>query len=779
MAAEIEELSLHHGSTAAASSSLASGPDVALSIGDRLATGSFGSVAEATFRGETGWVVKSSNNTKDKCSTEMIDKEILVLRDMQGVRGFPVLRAVVRDGDTVRLVIQRLPYTLAQLTHIAPLPLEDVCRIAVQTIDALEALHDKGWVHRDIKPDNTMLDDRAGLVYLIDFGLAKRIIDEKGAHIPDLHTKRISGTPRYCSIPIHEGHTASRRDDLESLVYSLQYVLGGHLPWAGAKFKRDNNYAAHLRKKKEVGSRIYTGPLLDAYNYVRQLRFDERPDYDLLREAFLREIPGSSRTKLTQFRFLSRELEIGRPTRRRLDDIKFIAQVAIRGLRSNHKLRAQILNCIPASDRLNWALLAHNDASASVSFGSAAKDGESRVVKPKNKTVLKREMFTVGVQNLICDTTVVFRLDVPAPPAQTKYTFSNSSRILWCCIAGDNDVSLCAVNVLTGQYRHYRSDPDGPITRIPYECVFVSWSGCLVRHSDRAIDLVTYDSKPLSVEIGTEARAASSNSCHVHRVVSDHPINMPTLMIADGASILVYRADSTQSSWQVFATMPSDQGDAASTRTLRLQQCFEVKYPHAANDAVFSQAARTLAVWFSDQVIFHVLSESPAPPTSTAIPFGCCRRVVAYGDYWVLFSFNEIAFVDAKTLTLHPRRIVFSDQIHDLNVSSESVLVGHDLTTRILQGEELLRTPPQQVQLWGNCNRLVIGTPRCLLIGHRPNADSSLRIVVSSLIIDPSTMANLSDPLPLPSSSSAKRRLDFDVVDNDSATEKHPRPDQS
>lgn len=769
--AEIEELDYRHVSVDS------SNPDALLSCGERLATGSFGSVSEATFRGESGWVVKTSNSTQDKYSVEMINREIAVLKDMQGVRGFPVLRAVVRDQAVVQLVIQRLPHTLADLSHIAPLPFEDVCRIAVQIIDALEALHDKGWIHRDVKPDNTMFDDRTGTVYLIDFGLAKRCVDEKGVHIADLKTSKITGTPRYCSIPVHQGHTASRRDDLESLVYSLQFVLDGHLPWSGAKLKRDNNYAAHMRKKMEVGNRIFAGPFRFAYDYVRGLRFEQRPDYALLREAFLREIPGSSRTKLTQFRYLSRELEIGRPTRRRLDDIKAIAQVAIRGLRSKPKLRARILDRLPLEDRLNWALLAHNDTSASVSLGGSVKDDDSAAKKPKPEAK-KADTYTVGVQNLLCDTTVPFRLRVMAPPSETKYAFTNSSRILWCRTLQTKDlVSLCAVNVLTGSHRYYRLDPNGPVAKIPWRSVFVSWSGCLVRYSDREIDLVTFDPMPLSVEVGTEAVANSSGTCQVNRISADHPIKTPWLMTADGASILVLHMptdDTWNGSWQVFVTSePSPQDNA----TLRLQHEFKVKYLDDPISAVFSQVTRTIAVWFSDHVIFHqLLADSKDESTSKVVSFAGCRRAFVYGLYWILFNDTEIAFVDAKSLALHPRRIVFSDRIHDLSVSNESVLVGHDSTARITHGEDMIRTPTQQVQLWGNCNRLVIGAPRCLLIGHR-HLDSSLRTIVSSLIIDVSSTLAPASSL----SSSAKRRLDFEEASLSSeiaTTEKHLRVEE-
>lgn len=62
-----------------------------------------------------------------------------------------------------------------------------VFQIGLQIINRLEAIHRKGFVHRDIKANNFMMgrDDKQNIVYIIDFGLAKRYRDPKtGNHIP-------------------------------------------------------------------------------------------------------------------------------------------------------------------------------------------------------------------------------------------------------------------------------------------------------------------------------------------------------------------------------------------------------------------------------------------------------------------------------------------------------------------------------------------------------------------------------------------------------------------
>ena len=70
------------------------------------------------------------------------------------------------------------------------------------------------------------------LVYIIDFGLGKFYKDlESGEHHKIKYGKGLIGTARYASINSFLGIELSRRDDLESLAYSLIYLANGSLPW--------------------------------------------------------------------------------------------------------------------------------------------------------------------------------------------------------------------------------------------------------------------------------------------------------------------------------------------------------------------------------------------------------------------------------------------------------------------------------------------------------------------------------------------------------------------
>ena len=65
-------------------------------------------------------------------------------------------------------------------------------------IASLKSLHSFGYLHRDIKPDNFLVDlQDNSKIYLIDLGLIKKYVDEKGEHFPFREGLKLCGTPRY------------------------------------------------------------------------------------------------------------------------------------------------------------------------------------------------------------------------------------------------------------------------------------------------------------------------------------------------------------------------------------------------------------------------------------------------------------------------------------------------------------------------------------------------------------------------------------------------------
>src|SRR4030095_878276 len=76
------------------------------------------------------------------------------------------------EGGSYVLVLERVEgESMAQRLERGPLAVEEALRVAAQVPEALEVAHERGIVHRDIKPGNVMLGPR-GVVKVLDFGLA-------------------------------------------------------------------------------------------------------------------------------------------------------------------------------------------------------------------------------------------------------------------------------------------------------------------------------------------------------------------------------------------------------------------------------------------------------------------------------------------------------------------------------------------------------------------------------------------------------------------------------
>ena len=197
------------------------------------------------------------------------------------------------EGDYKVLVMDRLGKSLEQLfTQCGrKFSLKTTLMLADQMLARLEYVHRKQFIHRDIKPDNFLVGQGPfeNVVFLIDFGLAKRYIDPTNQeHIPFREDKQLTGTARYASLNAHIGIEQSRRDDLEALGYLWLYFLRGKLPWQGLA---GSNGAEKYDKIRDMKQNLSIRELCkdvprEFYQYfkrVKQMKFDETPNYAGLR----------------------------------------------------------------------------------------------------------------------------------------------------------------------------------------------------------------------------------------------------------------------------------------------------------------------------------------------------------------------------------------------------------------------------------------------------------------------------------------------------------------
>ncbi|KAL8048204.1 hypothetical protein ABFS82_07G048800 [Erythranthe guttata] len=222
---------------------------------------------------------------------------------LQGGNGVPHLKWFGVEGEYNCMVIDLLGPSLEDLFNYCnrKLTLKTVLMLADQLINRVEYMHSRGFLHRDIKPDNFLmgLGKKANQVYIIDYGLAKKYRDlQTHKHIPYRENKNLTGTARYASVNTHLGVEQSRRDDLESLGYVLMYFLRGSLPWQGLKAGTKKQKYDRISEKKmltpiEVLCKSYPSEFISYFHYCRSLRFDDKPDYSylkrLFRDLFIRE----------------------------------------------------------------------------------------------------------------------------------------------------------------------------------------------------------------------------------------------------------------------------------------------------------------------------------------------------------------------------------------------------------------------------------------------------------------------------------------------------------
>jgi len=147
-----------------------------------------------------------------RSAREVISSNVCRVFDLVELDGQELVSMEYIDGTTLVTVLQSR----------GPLEIQEAREIASQFLAGLEAIHQAGLVHRDVKSENVMIT-RSGRVVVMDFGIAKGLADRK--------TRTVSGTPAYMAPEQARGDEVNARAD----VFSAGVVLAEMVAPQGTK----------------------------------------------------------------------------------------------------------------------------------------------------------------------------------------------------------------------------------------------------------------------------------------------------------------------------------------------------------------------------------------------------------------------------------------------------------------------------------------------------------------------------------------------------------------
>ncbi|KAK8794839.1 hypothetical protein WA158_001819 [Blastocystis sp. Blastoise] len=201
---------------------------------------------------DTKWAMKlapikgSGSTKKNKNSTAStslsLESMLYRLYIKNSHQGFAKIPSKPFYGEIIGykwLVMEYLPYTLLDLIEKqTQFTVTDVCKAGIQLLETIHFLHKKGYVYRDMKPENIMIreDPKEKQLVLVDLGcvLKYRTANE----FEDPH--KFNGNYAYCSISMHNNIRCTPLDDLIGIAYLLyQLYTNKPLPWFGDKKPRE------------------------------------------------------------------------------------------------------------------------------------------------------------------------------------------------------------------------------------------------------------------------------------------------------------------------------------------------------------------------------------------------------------------------------------------------------------------------------------------------------------------------------------------------------------
>lgn len=267
---------------------------------DKIGSGSFGDVYLAIDKKQHKFAakvedIKEKTRLKDEYNAYRKIYRKLIYKNIN-TNGIPKVYNLLETPQYYVMIMDILgPCLDSKFNELnKKFEMSTILKIGIDAIKLLQKIHASGFIHRDIKPNNFLMNfgnnNKQDTLFIMDFGLSKQYISG-GRHLENRTDRTLVGTVRYVSLNVHMGLEPARRDDLESVGYMLVYFAKGCLPWQGMKKDKKKSQIIKVGEVKlctDINKLCDGLPecIPDFIKYCRNLKYEENPDYNMLVSSF-------------------------------------------------------------------------------------------------------------------------------------------------------------------------------------------------------------------------------------------------------------------------------------------------------------------------------------------------------------------------------------------------------------------------------------------------------------------------------------------------------------